>query len=444
MTIRQSAALGVLAYAAVAAQAQRFELAKLEASDGQSEDYFGAAVAIEGPLGVVGAPAANGGSHDSGTIYAFDLGDPRRPVECGKLLTHSVSRLDRLGCSVAVRGDRGVAGAASDDEPCGDDCGSAHLFYPPSGGVLAKFIAPDCAAGDQLGHAVAITDEVAIAGAPGDDNEHGRDGGAVYLFDTTYPDQAAVIRGSGAFGSSVAAEGSTLVVGAPDDDAPDRGSGSASIFDISDPASPVLVARLVPDDGAAWDHFGYSVAISGSTVLVGAPWNEGGGSVYVFSASGEQVRKLRSRTGGSFEEFGTSVAASGDLAIIGAPRAGDLAPGGIAYLFDLATGRQVGVMSASDAGPGDELGVSVAVHGRLALAGAHLATHLDGYRGAAYLFSACPPDLNGDGVADSRDLIEFLIDWAERDLDADWDGGGAIDSRDFIAFLNDWAAGCGL
>lgn len=61
----------------------------------------------------------------------------------------------------------------------------------------------------------------------------------------------------------------------------------------------------------------------------------------------------------------------------------------------------------------------------------------------------CPGDFNGDGGADSRDVIGFLNVWvAERGTDCsggcetDMNGDGTVDTRDFVVFLNLWAAGC--
>ncbi len=55
---------------------------------------------------------------------------------------------------------------------------------------------------------------------------------------------------------------------------------------------------------------------------------------------------------------------------------------------------------------------------------------------------SCRVDLNGDGVVDTRDVLEFLNAWTNQAQEADWNGDGVIDTRDFLAFLNDWVAGC--
>ncbi len=54
----------------------------------------------------------------------------------------------------------------------------------------------------------------------------------------------------------------------------------------------------------------------------------------------------------------------------------------------------------------------------------------------------CRADIDGNGVADTRDVLAFLNAWNGGDPLGDWDGNGVIDSRDLLAFLNEWVAGC--
>lgn len=56
--------------------------------------------------------------------------------------------------------------------------------------------------------------------------------------------------------------------------------------------------------------------------------------------------------------------------------------------------------------------------------------------------SPCPADFNGDGEANSRDVLAFLNAWNASDPRADCDGSGTIDTRDVTCFLNLWTAGC--
>ena len=82
-------------------------------------------------------------------------------------------------------------------------------------------------------------------------------------------------------------------------------------------------AKLVPTDGASYDYFGYDVALSGDTAIIGSPYNNGmgtsSGSVYVFvrrdDGTWEEVQKITPADGEDDDQFGTSVAISGDTAV---------------------------------------------------------------------------------------------------------------------------------
>jgi len=128
------------------------------------------------------------------------------------------------------------------------------------------------------------------------------------------------------FGSSVAISGETVVVGAPDDDLGGGGDqGSAYVF-VRSGTVWSLQQKLVASDGETSDEFGNSVAISGDTVFVGVQFdnvfaNISQGSAYVFVRSGtvwSQQRKLTASDGASDDRFGASVAISGETVVVGA------------------------------------------------------------------------------------------------------------------------------
>ncbi|HUU98062.1 MAG TPA: FG-GAP repeat protein [Phycisphaerae bacterium] len=89
------------------------------------------------------------------------------------------------------------------------------------------------------------------------------------------------------------------------------------------------VAKLLADDGDYGDNFGYTVAVDGDVIAVGVPDDEDlgnwSGSAYVFerdqSGSWSQVGKLLASDGGPLESFGASVAVSGNLILVGTPNA---------------------------------------------------------------------------------------------------------------------------
>jgi hypothetical protein len=138
------------------------------------------------------------------------------------------------------------------------------------------------------------------------------------------------------FGTSVAISGTTAIVGAWGNDDAGADSGSAYLFDFSD-RNNIIETKLNASDGAAGDNFGWSVAISGNTASVGARWDDDSGSVYVFdTTTGQQMAKLTASDAAADDRFGGSTAISGTTAIVGAngnDDAGTDSNSGSAYLF---------------------------------------------------------------------------------------------------------------
>ena len=146
-------------------------------------------------------------------------------------------------------------------------------------------------------------------------------------------------------------------------------------------------AELTAADGAANDYFGTSVAISGSTVVVGAPSkNSSTGAAYVFVRSGtawSQQAELTAADGASGDSFGTSVAISGTTAMVGAPSKDSST--GAAYVFARSgtAWPQQAKLTAADATAGDQFGYWVGISGPTAVVGA---PNRNSGTGAAYAF----------------------------------------------------------
>ena len=153
--------------------------------------------------------------------------------------------------------------------------------------------------------------------------------------------------------------------------------------------------KLHASDGAPYDSFGLSVAMTESRILVGAYGDDDSqsysGSAYVFDPkTGEEVMKLRASDGRADAFFGSSVALCGNTALIGAY--GDHSNGyrsGAAYLFDLETGGEVR-LNPSDSASYDNFGASVAVSGEFAVVGAPY----DDIAGSVYLFDLAGVELH--------------------------------------------------
>ena len=206
------------------------------------------------------------------------------------------------------------------------------------------------------------------------------------------------------FGSSVALSGDTALVGARNDDDDGTDSGSAYIFarDEGGPDNWSGVTKLTASDAAAEELFG-SVALSGTTALIGARGDDDGGdrsgAAYIFERdvggpdSWGEVVKLTPSDGSARDFFGRSVALSGDTALIGADGNDEAAFGaGAAYIFERDVGGpdswgEVTKLTASDTAAGDSFGGPVALSGDTAIVGAgSKAGDICCNVGAAYVF----------------------------------------------------------
>jgi hypothetical protein len=233
---------------------------------------------------------------------------------------------DQFGFAVALSGNTAVIGAPSDDL-AGTDQGSAYVFVRSgtSWSQQGRLNSVDGAANDEFGYSVALSDDTVVVGAPGDDVGASSTQGSAYVFvrnGTSWSQQQKLIANDGAvndqFGTSVALNGETVVVGAYFDSiGANRVQGSAYVF-VRSGALWIQQQKLTANDGADSDQFGVSVALSGDTVVVGAGNDDSGantdqGSAYIFVRSGAswtQQQKLIAGDGAASDLLGRSVSAA--------------------------------------------------------------------------------------------------------------------------------------
>ena len=251
---------------------------------------------------------------------------------------------------------------------------------------------------DYLGFSVAVSGDTAVLGAFGEDssttgvnstpNEGSLDSGAAYVFvrsGTTWTQQAYLKASNTGtadeFGWSVAVSGDTVVVGAKREDSGTTGVNSTPSENLFDAGAAYVFVR----SGTNWtqqaylkasntgkdDEFGYSVAVSGDTVVVGAHWEDThddwdrrSGAAYVFKRSGTTWTEqafLKGSFSGAGDEFGHSVAVSGDTVAVGP------------YLFmqDGTTWREQAFLIVGKPGSADYFRSSVAMSGRTVVVGAY-------------------------------------------------------------------------
>jgi hypothetical protein len=265
--------------------------------------------------------------------------------------------------------------------------GAAYVFTDVNGSWTdqTELLPSDLRTQDKYGWSVAISGSTVVVGAPG----YGL--GSAYVFsDTagTWTEQAELTEPTGGtgesptkFGNSVAISGSTVAVGAD-------ASSPGAVFVYTDSAGPwTLLNELTAPDGDLGDQFGWSMALSGSTLVVSAVTHASNGAIYVFTDSAGSwtyQTELVASDGRDNDYFGDKVATDGTHIVAGAPGHNDMQ--GAAYVFDSSGSgwTQVAELTASDGGPDDCFGWAVGVSTKTVLVGAEK-THANS--GAAYVFT---------------------------------------------------------
>ncbi|MBS1788625.1 MAG: hypothetical protein JST85_12930 [Acidobacteria bacterium] len=386
------------------------QLQKLTSADGTANNHFGTAVALSSDTLVIGAPDNNGIADDQGSVYVFARSGATWTLQ-QKLTAQDGAANSGFGFSIAISGDTIVAGAPLDDIGTNVDQGSAYVFTR-NGTVWTqqqKLTAQDGTSNDFFGLSVAVSGETVAVTAFGDDIGGNENQGSAYVFtrsNTTWTQQQKLMANDGAtgqfFGRSVALSGDTVVVG---DNINQIGAnfdqGSAYVF-FRNGTVWTQQQKLTADDGEEGDQFGLSLAISGDTIVVGAPDDDTGGnfdlgSVYVFvrhAANWTQQQKLMADDGASVDFFGSAVALSGDTIVVGAENdeigeiVGNLGQGS-AYVFARSgtVWAQHQKLLADDGASVDRFGSAVAISADTVVVGSPLddvGANKD--QGSAYVF----------------------------------------------------------
>ena len=335
------------------------QVADLTASDPDGGDRFGVSVAVDGDTIVVGAKRNGGEGLNAGAAYVFAKPDSgwADATETAKLTASDAAIYDTFGRSVAVSGDTIVVGAPSSDQ-AGSWSGAAYLFVKPDGGWVNATETAQLQASDA-----------------GEDQ---------------------------CFGQSVAADGDTVVVGVYTFCTPDYPSGTAYVFvrPSSGWTTTTETAQLTASTGHSLDEFGSPVAIDGDTIVVGAVLHDangfGAGSVYVFVrpdsgwSSATETAQLHATDAKTNANFGFSAAISGDTIAVGSLRdPDDASDGGAVYVYVKPADGWDDVdetikLTAYDTTNYNLLGYSTALDGDTLVSGAPVADHGGSRSGSAY------------------------------------------------------------
>ncbi|ELZ29172.1 PKD domain-containing protein [Halosimplex carlsbadense 2-9-1] len=376
--------------------------AKITATDGESKDVFGVAVALTEDRAVVGADGAtNADGEPGGSMYVFERSDGGWR-QAARVSPDDGAHVGEFGASIAVDGDLVLVGAPSTDAN-GDNSGAAYVFERSKGSWTSQAVLrpTDGDSGDYFGNAVALLDDTALVGAHWDEDPRAEQSGSAYVFERTGEEWSQRAKLSlpmagpnDHFGNDVALGEETALIGAP---IHDDSTGLARVFEVVD-GSWIATAELEANDGSGQDKFGSAVALDGETALVGASSvDENGkasGAAYVFERSGvdwDRRATLLADDGTVGDRFGWSVALAGDTAVVGAFQDADPygRSGGSAYVFRRADGEwaQRAKLVAPDGESYDHFGYDVGATETNALVGARWDRNVDGEQtGSAYLF----------------------------------------------------------
>ena len=264
------------------------EEARLLSDDPDSSDvYFASAVALhEGTL-VVGEPRNRylPAGAQTGTIYIFERIGDADWVQRAKFRPEDGSSGDRFGVAVDVYQNTAVVGAPLHDTSERINSGAAYVFtkteFKDRWAQDSKLLPGDGAGSDFFGQSVAISLDVIVVGASGDD-DNGSSSGSAYVFvdnNGQWTEATKLVAEDGeasdSFGKAVDADEDLIVIGAEGADH-DRDSiglanvGAVYVFERVEASVWIQASRLQPPGGDKDDEFGSSVTADRGTVVVGS------------------------------------------------------------------------------------------------------------------------------------------------------------------------------
>ncbi len=388
---------------------------RLTASDGAAFDAFGNAVAMsgDGTKVVVGTPHKKiGANTNQGAAYIYS------GVNYGtetKLTASDGAANDGFGVSVAMSSDGAtvIVGAYQKTIGANSQQGAAYVYRGANYGVAQRLTASDGAANDDFGDAVAMSSDGTrvIIGALYKQIGANHYQGAAYVYrGTNYATEMKLTASDGAggdlfgdyFGDSVAmsADGTKVVVAASAKTiGANTNQGAAYVYSGANYGTET---KLTASDGATYDNFGASVAMSsdGAKVIVGASSKQIGmmaaqGAAYIYSGVNyATAQRVTANDGAANDEFGGSVAISGDgtMVIIGAydKQIGANFSQGAAYLYSVGNYGIAQRLTATDGATTDLFGTSVAMSGdgaRVIVGASSKGIGTNSQQGAAYVYS---------------------------------------------------------
>jgi len=359
-----------------------------------ANDDFGSAMATDGDTLVIGAPKEDGGSAsdqadnsltDSGAAYVF-VRVAGQWVFQGYLKAPNRDFEFYFGSSVAISGDTIIVGSPTYGNSAGsffvDPSGAAYIFTRENGvwNQQQMLAGSNTGGSDNFGHSVAIDGDTVVVGARFEAGAGDAllDSGAAYVFSRSNGTWAEnrYLKASNAsaldeFGTSVAISGTIVAVGAPFED--DGGAEAGAVYVFEKGTQGWAEQQILrASDAATGDFFGTSLAM-GNGLVIGARGEDdienGSGAAYVFQKNGgrwTQETRLKAATPSATAEFGKSVSSDGERIVCGAPgqdTAGNNAGGAWSFHRSTSGWGLASAISATNPGAGDGYGAAVSISG---------------------------------------------------------------------------------
>jgi hypothetical protein len=343
--------------------------------------------------------------------------------------------------AAAVDGDTNV-GSVHVAFPSGAECTLSLVGGPLVFEAPLKLVPDDLVAGDTFGFGASLSGDSLLVGA-------GQRCGYVYVRDgATWTLQQALVPDDVSYGSSVALDGDTALVAASVHNAVYVFERVSGVWTQTQRLSPPDVAP-----GMYTDYFGHAVALDGDTALIASVGDddngESSGSCYVYvRASGTWTlqQKLLPADGAAWDHFGLGIALEGDRAFIGAPHDnswGSPRAGG-AYVFERSgtTWTQTHRLVASDTAVGDWFGFGLEVDGDTLVVGSPYSLEGGVPTGAGYVFeldqgvwTEQQRVVPGDGISDGKFGIGIGLEGDTALVSAMWDDDNGAQSGSVYVFL---------
>jgi hypothetical protein len=379
-----------------------FEQHELTAADGTTDGFFGAAVALDGRFAVIGNPGNTGNPLSKERVYVFERTSSGWTQRAELAAADGVLG-DGFGTSVALGQGTILVGAPNKEQASGES-GAIYVFPETASGFVQsqlELVGPRTSA--SFGYAIAISGNTALFGAP-----HEGISGAAYVstfvrgaWSQPQPLATTASTAGGEFGWSVAINGETAVVGAPQDTL----QGAVYVFQRT-ATGWTQQQRLAATDAAFGDGLGTSVALKGAIIMAGAPDKQNySGAVYVYARSRTgwaQQATVVSQSPAPYAYFGQCVALGGrgTVAVIGAFGTNNFMGEAEVFARSLFSATWTGLgapLTPGDQAQGDAFGASCALGATGILVGA---PETNTATGAADLFTPSGQGINlGDDNA---------------------------------------------